>query len=583
MEGRPFKLALVAIAGLALLLVARYPGVLRPTRDLLLGRHDPATGVRVKDVPAEDAVLMRRRQGLRALLAAASRGSTLPPEATAFALVHQDLVRGLLAPHFPRTYDVRGTYRVTITGTQVTFEDGVALVRLDGRASLLEDERVFADVSLFGDLEVLREQPRSSVLRTRINLLALDARRVEVVAVDASAAEALVERLGEERVAAFADVAGDIEIPVRHRYDVELPAVEDGPVRIAADSLPVQLDVLGVRAMEGRLWVAMAASFGDAAAPPAARLEPLPVPEQPTEEASPARTVALRAEVEALGARLGTVAADPRLAVAAMAEGDLVVALDPGLFEEAVQRLAARYLDRVQVVLQDVEVKKTGERRRKAFFGEFVAGRFDLLVRFTSIRGELQAGEPKVTLPGGARVAVTLPVHVEHGQGRALVRFAWNSKGLVGLVCRDFALEDTVTGRLLHHIYPVSGTFDVTVGDRQLVASPRFVDRFRIHPHVDEATWVKVRSALEEQDRLGRCGLGLDPEREMEQLRALLRKGFVVRLPRKIFRPVVLPTHLTPDVEVQGRKVELGLTQASVRIAPDGVWYGVRLTATAAR
>jgi hypothetical protein len=180
-------------------------------------------------------------------------------------------------------------------------------------------------------------------------------------------------------------------------------------------------------------------------------------------------------------------------------------------------------------------------------------------------------------------VAVTLPVHVEHGQGRALLRFDWNSKALVGLLCRDFTLEDTVTGRVLHHIYPVSGTFDVTVGDQELVASPRFADRFRIHPHVDQATWSKVRAALEEQDRLGRCGLGLDPEREMEQLRTLVQKGFMVRLPRKIFRPVVLPTHLSPTVEVQGRQVELDLTQSSVRIAADGVWYGVRLTASAAR
>jgi hypothetical protein len=580
LEGRRGKALLVVLFAGALLLVSRHPEILRPTRELLLGRGDAAPGMRVRDVPAEDAVLLRQRQGLRSLLAAAARGSTLPAEATAFALVDQQLVRDLMAPHFPRTYEIQGTYRVTISGAHVTFEDGVALVRLDGRASLLEDERVFADVSLYGDLEVLREQPSAAVLKTRINLLALDARRVEVV-VDASAAESLVERLGEERVAAFAEVAGDLEIPVRHRYDVELPEVDEGPVRLAATTLPVQLDVLGARAISGRLWIAMTATFDEQAAAPPAHVEPLPVPETPGGDPSAARTAALRAEVTALRQDLEGRARDPRLIVAEQAKGHLVIAVAPELFEAAVQRLAARYFDRVGIVLEDVEVRKSGERRKKALFAEFAAGSWELYVKFSSIRGVLRAGDPRVLLPGGERVELTMPVHIEQGQGRALVRFSWDSRGLVELVCKDFTLEDTAAGRVEHRIYPVSGAFTIAVGKDSLVATPRFSDRFRIHPSVDEATWSKVARALEEQDRLGRCGIGIDPEMEMLNLRTLIAKGFNVRLPRKIFRPVVLPTRLTPTVEVQGRTVDLTLAQSSVRVAPDGVWYGVQIAAAA--
>ncbi len=55
-------------------------------------------------------------------------------------------------------------------------------MRLDGRGCLVgAGEAVVADLAVFGDLEILREQPQAAVLRARINLIAVDARRVEVV------------------------------------------------------------------------------------------------------------------------------------------------------------------------------------------------------------------------------------------------------------------------------------------------------------------------------------------------------------------------------------------------------------------
>ena len=82
----------------------------------------------------------------------------------------------------PRTTWCRGATASTSRRPSVSFEDGFALVRLEGRASLVGREQdVFADVTVYGDLDVERTQQQADVLQARIRLLAVDARRVAVV------------------------------------------------------------------------------------------------------------------------------------------------------------------------------------------------------------------------------------------------------------------------------------------------------------------------------------------------------------------------------------------------------------------
>ena len=50
---------------------------------------------------------------------------------------------------------------------------------------------------------------------------------------------------------------------------------------------------------------------------------------------------------------------------------------------------------------------------------------------------------------------------------------------------------------------------------------------------------------------------------------------FVVKLPRKLFRAVSLPTRVTPTVNVEGSDVEVVLTQSRLEAGTEGVWYGV--------
>ena len=566
------------VLAVGLFLSLRHPGALRSTIDLLSPPiRNPGETI-IADRPAEEAVLERRRQGLMTLVQSAARGPLVSREADrVLFLVDQSLVAALLGAQVPREYVIEDTFRVWITGAQITFEDGLALVRLDGRASLVgAEDDVYADVAVFGDLEILREQPQAAVLRARINLIALDARRVEVVG--RRDADRIVERLGKAQLSAFAALASDLEIPVRHEHAIEMPAVDEGPVRIAATTLPLRLTLVDVKAFKGRLWISMAASFDTAASAPPVAFRPLPVPAaSPSDEEPPEKRVArLQFEVSQLRQRfLAKADLDPQVRKGSAAEGHLTAAIPPGLFDAVVKRVFANYLDRVTVQLDGLEVRKTGAIHKDTFFGKIHAGDWTASLRFSQVRGQLSAGTPRVTLPGGNRVLVEAPVHLEHGSGTASVDFAWDSRSLVNAICRDFEVKQELAGTVERREYPVAGEFALAAGPDDLRARPAFDDRFRIHPVISGESWASVRAAIEKQDTVTRCGIGLDPDTVMAQLEALVTAGFMVKLPKKLFRPIRLPTRLTPTVRVQERDVEVELTQSRLEAGPDGVWYGV--------
>ena len=533
----------------------------------------------IADRPAEEAVLERRRQGLMTLVQAAAQGPLVSRDAgRVLFLVDQSLVAALLATQVPREYVIEDTFRVWITGAQITFEDGLALVRLDGRASLVgAEEAAFADVAVFGDLEILREQPSAAVLRARINLIAVDARRVEVAGKRRDA-DKLVERLGKSRLSAFAALASELEIPVRHEHSIEMPAVDDGPVRIKTTTLSLRLTLVDVKAFKGRLWISMAASFDSGGPAPA-----VAIPTRPVDAASPSadekpeqRVARLQHEVAQLRRRfVADAEKDPQVRKGSAAEGHLTAAIRPALFEDIVRRVFAHYLDRVDVRLDGVKVEKTGEIHKDTFLGKIDAGDWTASLWFPHIRGILRAGEPRVRLPGGNRVLVEMPVHLERGAGTVSIDFTWDSRSIASLVCRDFEVTQDVEGSIEPRKYPVTGQFTMAVSPDDLRALPSFDDRFRIHPVISADSWAAVRRAVDAQNKIERCGMGLHPEKVMSQLNDLVNAGFVVKLPKKLFRPVRLPTRLTPTVRVQDQDVDVELTQSRLDAGPEGVWYGV--------
>lgn len=584
---RVLWLAGLLLVVLVLPFVLHDRGILQPLRRLITTRLlNPMPSPAATPIPVEEATLDRQRRGLAALVAEKEAGPLFPdaPDRV-LVLVDEQLVQRLLNSLTPSEYVVDDRYRIVITSARVSFQDGFALVRLDGRASLagVAESDVFADLTVLGDLEVPIRQERRSVIQARIHVLAVDARKVAVV-MQSRRAEELVEELGRTRLEAFAALASSLEIPVRQEHEITIPGVgPDGPVRIAAASLPIHLALQSVRAFHGRLWIAMGVSTGDAPPPASAPTRtPTPAVTDPDLRglSRDERVARLREEYQRLRARFESLVADePLLKQTESIKGDMVLAVPEELVRTVAQDAAQRYFDRVALDLQGIEVTESGEVNADTFLGRVNAGRWTLHVNLLHVRGLLRARSPRIELKEGNEVGLSLSALLEEGQGTAAVRFRWKSRGVAKVVCRSFEARQEVSGRVKPDEYPVQGSFLLAAATEALVATPRFDPAFRVKVELSPESWARVRAALESQDDITRCGLALDPDKLFAQIRELVGKGFVVRLPRKLLRTVTLPAGIEQSVEVQGRRVALAVNQDVVRITPEGLWYSIGISA----
>lgn len=523
---------------------------------------------------AEQAVAARQRRGLERLLAKAAEGALLPSEEV-LVVVDQRLVQDVLTASLPYERVIADKFRVRVATAGVTFDDGAAVVRMEGAASLAHGGPAgpSADVIVVGTLDIVELDPSSGILRGRVRIVAVDARRVDVLGVRAPA-ERLVEDLSRESVEAFNVLASSIEIPVRLEREVTLPAVGPaGGVSIAAAAVPVRLAVVDVKAFRGKLWVSIDGAAGAAAASARAPDES----RSPVAPAAPPRADPGDAQARgALHARLQElVQADPFLTEVLADEGQVVVAVSPALVEDVIQEVAGRYLDRVAL---DLDLGATFHAGREVKIGTFLgtvkAGRWDVDVTVERVRGVLQAGAPSVRPAEANRLRLDLPVMLREAHGTAGVHFNWDAGGLAGAVCRDFEVRQRVQARVLPEEYVLAGSFRISSGAEALVARPLFpATTFRLRVDLAPESWTDVQRALEEQDRLLRCGMALDPDDMLAKLRDVLHNGFDVKLPRSLFRTVELPARVTREVVVEDRRVELEVRTHDLRVTPRAFWY----------
>jgi hypothetical protein len=276
-----------------------------------------------------------------------------------------------------------------------------------------------------------------------------------------------------------------------------------------------------------------------------------------------------RAEFAALAA------ADPVVAEALAQGGDVILGVRPALVEDVAREVAARYLDRVALDLPlEKQVHDTHEVTVGTFLGKMNAGTWTLDVTIHRVRGVLRARTPRVSAAPDNTLAVDVPVVLQEGHGAATVHFAWDSRSLASVVCHDFEVTKRLDGEVISREYPVSGAFQLSAGPERLRLEPQFPPReFRIQVDMTDRSWAEVRTALEEQDDLTKCGVGLDPDKLLAKIRERLREGFDVKLPRSLFRPVDFPAAVRQDVTIEDRRVDLAVATHALRITPVAVWY----------
>jgi len=110
---------------------------------------------------------------------------------------------------------------------------------------------------VYGGLDVVELDPASGTLRGRVSVIAVDARRVDVLGMASHLAEDLVEDLGREKLDAYGDLVSRVDIPVRLERSVSLPAVGPAEVSIDAATIPLRVAISDVKAFQGKLWVSV--------------------------------------------------------------------------------------------------------------------------------------------------------------------------------------------------------------------------------------------------------------------------------------------------------------------------------------
>jgi hypothetical protein len=546
-------------------------------------------GGEVRAPSLDELVLRRQERGLGELIETLGKGPLLPREGGyALVLVRQRMLQSLLDGLVPSEYVVADRYTVRVTSARITLEDGLAFVKMEGRASLRgQEDDVYADLTVAGNLEVLRRAPAAEALPAHINVMAVEAHRVDVVVRNIRSAERLVEDLGRLKLEEWAALAASLQIPVRQQYAFEVPAL-DGAVRIAAARIPVSLEVRDVLAFHSGLWVtvAVSTSTGRTESLPLAAPGAAPSEAQAAAAASAAELATMRQRHARRHQQLEAVLAkDPIVAAAGRVSDDIVLVLRSDAARELLDAVADRYLSHVAIELPHLEVHERKQMDKDTFLGRIDLGTWTADFDIDGIEGELEAGRPTIRFEEGNSVAIELPVRVVGGRATGSLHFTWSAKGLANVVCRDFEVREALAGRAIPEVQQLEGRFALDASPRMLTARPEFDRTVLVRFDLLPESWAALRRRLAEEDRFTRCGMALHPDQLLERLRQLAERGVRVRLPSRLFRTITLPAQVAQTVTVADRPLVLDVAQSTLRTSPELVWYGasVRLEPSSVR
>jgi hypothetical protein len=253
-------------------------------------------------------------------------------------------------------------------------------------------------------------------------------------------------------------------------------------------------------------------------------------------------------------------------------EASVIVGVPVRFAERFAGELARSLFSEVRVTLRNLEVRKEGELRGRILVGARHLGTYTVTVAIEEVVGILRAGKPKLRFEGD-RVAVVLPVSLAEGSGRGRIRFQWDGRGVAGVVCGDVDVSGVIVGSVVPDAYTLRGSLSLATDGPTLVARPTFEDaeiRLGIEPSTE--TWQLVEKTIGEQGAL--CRAALRAANVPEKLRAVVQRGFPVKLPRKLFPEMRLPVELERSADLEGRVIHVQVRPAGLTLTPARIWYG---------
>ena len=281
---------------------------------------------------------------------------------------------------------------------------------------------------------------------------------------------------------------------------------------------------------------------------------------------STAELAALRREHQALSDRLGQ-----RLALEAepadVPPASLVVAVPVPFAERFAQDAAARLLQEATLTLRGLKVEKTGVLQA-GMFGEL--GEYSVHLQLDEVSAVLRAGRPALA-SAAPQLRVALPLHVLKGQGRGRLRFRWDGRG-VGGVCGDFEITGGIAGKVVPTVYNLRARLTLATEGSTLVARPELQDAvltLNVEPSAD--TWKLLDDTLAARPAV--CRTALAAADVPEKVRALVARGFPVKLPPNLMPAIRFPLEMEKAIDVEGSPIRFQVRPEGIRVAATRVWY----------
>ena len=294
---------------------------------------------------------------------------------------------------------------------------------------------------------------------------------------------------------------------------------------------------------------------------------------------------ALRAEVDALREEVdGRLAGDSLVQTVRGLEGDAVVGLSTGLVTRVLHVVTEAYLDDVRLHVDPGVVVREGDDVHVSVGPlEVRAGRWDVRVEVERIRARIRADTVLLAVADSSRLSLTVPVRVVEGRGSAIIDFTWDAVAAASVVCGDFAIRERFQGTVSPYTDTLRAELVLEAEGRRIAARPRYTgERLAVRPEPTPEAWRRVREILERQNSLFRCGLAISPGEMERLLRRLLRRGFRFEFPASVLQPVRLPTVLTEELTVEGRRFTVAVRPRTLRLDPERLWYAADLELTGA-
>ena len=182
--------------------------------------------------------------------------------------------------------------------------------------------------------------------------------------------------------------------------------------------------------------------------------------------------------------------------------------------------------------------------------------------------------KPRVLVAEDVRAISALIAHMLQSRGYE-VEIAGDGEECLALIaaCRPDLVIHAV-GPFQAQDYRVAGAFKIASAGTSITLSPDFPQELEVRIFVapSEEAWKAVDEVV--QERSSACKKTLEKIDIKQILGNILGKGFNVKIPQKLIKPVRLPAGIKQSLEIQGMKVALEVKPTGLLVASDRLWYG---------